>query len=120
MGAQEGDRAAPGLRLGCSVGAGSAAERKSRTAEMFVTRVAGGDREGGIAQHVAGVREMQMFGSVAAAVALEARNDRFAHFRGGPQVVIAAGNQQQWAANIFHWDRGALDCIAIAQSGAKQ
>src|SRR5580704_13698083 len=71
---------------------------------MLIARDAGGDRQVGVAQHVAGMREVQMLGGVSAAVALEARDDRFTHFRGGPQVVIAAGNQQDRSANIFHGD----------------
>src|SRR5580704_17485692 len=94
-------------------------EGESRAAKMLIARDAGGDRQVGVAQHVASMREVQMLGGVSAAVALEARDDRFTHFRGGPQVVIAAGNQQDRSANIFHSDCGALHSLATAQPGAK-
>ena len=68
---------------------------------------------------MSGARIVEAIDFVAKTVVFQARHDLFAHFAGGPDVVVTAGHQEDGAGNLLDGDRGACDCHAIAQARAK-
>src|SRR4029077_4213143 len=87
---------------------------------MAIARLARGGGEIRITQHVAGTRIVPVFDGVREAMIGQASKDGFAHFRGGPDVVIAPGDEHDRTANLLDGNCGARDSIKIAQPREKQ
>src|SRR4029077_12328952 len=87
---------------------------------MAIARLARGGGEIRITQHVAGTRIVPVFDGVRETMIGQASKDGFAHFRGGPDVVIAPGDEHDRTANLLDGNCGARNSITIAQPREKQ
>src|ERR1700735_2192862 len=87
---------------------------------MFVGR---NTRSGGqkwITQHVSGGGIVQSLGGMREIIPFEPYQNRFAHFRRGPQMIVTSGDQQHRPSHIFYANRSLLDRQTIAQASAEK
>src|SRR5438105_2973551 len=61
------------------------------------------------------VVERHLFGAMAEAMFLEARNDQVGHCRGGPHLVVLPSEEKDRSIDFFNRNRGSLDRVAIRE-----
>src|SRR5580704_929519 len=87
---------------------------------MRISRSASSGWQIGIAQHMAGLRVVEVLDAVCETVFFQARNDCFAHFPCRPEVIVAARDEHDWTVNPFDWNCGCCYTFRISQSSAKE
>ena len=87
---------------------------------MLVARLARSGGEKGVTQHVACARVVKVLDGVSKVTIGEAAEDGFAHFRGRPEMIVAAGDEQERTTNLLDGDGRARDGFTVAQARSEE